>query len=290
MIVEIGNEEQKKIIQDELNIINTVALTMNIDKIINKIIVAEDFDETVREIGKNPNYNAYHGHTAIAKRVSTEEGSVIVLDSFLYTSASDIYIRLQTAFHELWHVFSDINKKDAPDDFSIVEKWLYRDMGIMADEYSANRFSYELLENILCEGKISLMYDNHICDGFKGHLETITNKSIFLQIQNRINSFRYHGSIKRYIVDIKDQYDMVSKSLAYYVSIYDHYFKEDSEKGMSLNSKEEYVSVAKYLRCKYENKDFDYSDSIEIMKKYIKLFGIESRPEIKADYIRICDI
>lgn len=74
--IEIGSDDQKKLIADELESLKIMTGYLDPSPPITHLIVPNDFDEKVNKIQGTGNYHSKRGgHLAVAKNIDTESGS-----------------------------------------------------------------------------------------------------------------------------------------------------------------------------------------------------------------------
>lgn len=111
IVIEVGTEEQKKIIADELEVIQIYVETSPDPINVCGIWVPKDFDGKVNELQGTSNYVSDRGQLAVAKTITTSEGIHLVFSGVLFTELYDTHTRMSTYFHELIHA---INKNRFP--------------------------------------------------------------------------------------------------------------------------------------------------------------------------------
>jgi len=88
--IEVGTEEQKKDIENELSLIPHIFKEMNIECPIYRIIVPVNFDKTVNIVSGTTSYSSgREEQMAIAKVINDNEGVTIVFSKILYTLGYD---------------------------------------------------------------------------------------------------------------------------------------------------------------------------------------------------------
>src|SRR5947207_2838236 len=103
IIVEIGTDEQKKLITTELEAVTT-AVKNYPDLRLYKIIIPSDFDATVNKLQDTTNFSSLRGHLTIGKNIKYKDGTAIVFSPFIYTDAHDSNSRCFLYMHEIMHV------------------------------------------------------------------------------------------------------------------------------------------------------------------------------------------
>ena len=145
--IEVGTEEQKRIISEELSFIPELCLQLEDPPEITGIWVPRDFDTTVNSLQGTTHYVSLREHHAIAKNVIQPHGTALVFSPLLFTEAYDNHIRMQIYLHEFWHTINKNRFPDIPQN-SLADHEYKQNLYILFDEYSANRKSFELTEKI----------------------------------------------------------------------------------------------------------------------------------------------
>ena len=74
IIVEIGTNQQKELICQELETVRTMIETLSLpSQQISKLIVPANFDETVNSLQGSNNYRSERGNLAVAKNVGSTD-------------------------------------------------------------------------------------------------------------------------------------------------------------------------------------------------------------------------
>jgi hypothetical protein len=90
IIVEIGTDEQKQLIENELSIFKQISAISDPPTTITKVIVAKDFDETVNKLQNSDRYQSTRrNHVALAKNVITQDGLCLVFSPAIFTEEQD---------------------------------------------------------------------------------------------------------------------------------------------------------------------------------------------------------
>jgi len=106
IVVEVGTEQLRELIHEEILIIKSMFNALTPPPAITKVVVAANFDETVNSLKNTNDYKSERGNLAIAKNVPQENGVALVFSPLLYTDEFDNQKRFQIYTHEIFHVIS----------------------------------------------------------------------------------------------------------------------------------------------------------------------------------------
>lgn len=295
IIVEIGTSEQQLLIKQE---IENFIVTCDIGNDLQKIIVPNNFDETINKIKGTTNYSSIRSHIAMAKILDTTEGTVLVFSPYLYFSSEyDTQVRLLTYMHELTHA---INKQRIlnPIITSQAKKLYFDNLYILYDEYDAIRQQYKLSELIIekiFSGEKSPLYLDHIKNCNESFLKGIKDHSKYYDLlQKEIFSFRSHRDINIFINTTKEYFDTVSKDIIYFYAYVDHFnfYERYRNELMSCSFiNKSTLALIDLFRNLYNKKTPDLLDGIALIQNYMMLFGIQFVDTQTNDiYCKVLDI
>lgn len=268
--IQVGNDEQKAQIEDEIFEIFSNALIKQSS--VYKIIVPIDFDKTIQEIAiidyqsRREDLNI----EAMAKVINKSEGAYVILSSKLFSAAFNNLTRAIFFLHEIIHINNeriDRNSINISDNLIDVTNWLY-------DEYLANYISWKTIFNAFTDkiDSIEKMYQVFI-DGF---LEDVSNYNKMFSIINEIKKMILEKSI-----DFDSGFSKI-KSL-----IYDNLLKTvyitalENSKGITLDTvfeKHKLNSIIKIIVNEFSCRVDDYPKWINdpsLLIDIYKMFGIE---------------
>ena len=285
IIIEIGTEEQKKKIRKELLEIERILNIKKFDNLIKKIIIAKNFDKTIRNISKDKEYKSFRKEMdqyAMAKLVWENGSAVLVFQNLIFTENFDTQVRYVLYFHEVYHAINYylMPKKNYVD---LRIKELIQLMNILFDEYSANRHALAIAGKAF-ESKTDRF--TKFIDGSRHFANAFMNENLFYKkIQKTIIKFKCHLiPISVLIRTISPLIRSASLDLIYFMSYYDNFdylakYFNRLKKSRFYNMKTE--KLLQYFREKYKKNDLDLEDGIEIMEDYVLNFGIrfEDRSE-----------
>lgn len=290
IIVEIGTEEQKRIIEKELSVVNIISSHLEEPPLISQIIVPENFDDKVNEIQGSNHYRSLRGHLAIAKNVNTNDGVDLILSKCLYTDDHDNITRLQILIHEYIHA---INKGRFPSiETDSHSKSLYlKNLYSLFDEYDANRKSFKIVEEIF--PNVSHRYKLNNGRHLKSFIKSLLDAEKANKIHLEINTFRYHADVDLFLQNIDPIFDELSKSIIYSFSYIDSHnnlkkIEPILAKSHFINSKTE--KLISFFRQKYDNSDPDLFDGIELIEGFMENFGMKFEDTHQGLYSHVLDI
>jgi hypothetical protein len=150
-IIEIGDENQKQLIEQELKYVEAITETCSPDLNLRQLIVASNFEAKINAMEGVETYKAERGINpgdvlVAAKIVKVDDGFAIILSPHLFTDMHDIQTRCFVVLHELSHIVNRLLFPPIPNDSMISYQYLYHLYG-MYDEYTSDRFAYNLVED-----------------------------------------------------------------------------------------------------------------------------------------------
>ena len=298
IIVEIGTDEQKSLINHEFELITPIIKSYEELKNLDNIIIAQDFDKTVNELTSQTDYNSIReevNHVAYAKVIRNNDNKTnIVFSKLLYTDNKDQIIRFYLIIHELFHIITYdkyqkvIHKNDKLNN-------LLNFLNIIYDEYYVNRTALSFTNDIITECKIeSNLFNNFVHSIPNGHFNNICSKSTHDKIL-KLNKDVICKNITLEIL-LKSLYPIIeglSKDLVYLYSYIDSFqgiiqYSYDFNKIFFINNNS--ISLIDLFREKYEINDFNMIPSIEIANNYFSNFGIkfeDTNAGLYIHYLRI---
>ena len=289
--IEVGTEEQKELIRQELLFIAELCETIENPPKITGIWVPSDFDNTVNILQGTTDYVSERGHLAVAKNVIQEQGTALVFSPLLFTDSHDNQTRLQIYLHEFWHTLNKQIFPEIPKD-SLAKYEYFQTIYILYDEYSANRKSFELTEKGFPNA--SDRYKRLTRNSVTGFLRDIIKAEKHYQyILKEIFKFRLHANVSLFLKNTRDIFDLIAKSLVYFYSYVHHYQKHERLIKFLNGSKfvdENAFSLVDFLKTKYEEGDTDLVDGLIYLKNFMKKFGIEFEDKPEGLYCHVIDI
>jgi hypothetical protein len=298
IIVEIGTDEQKKIIENELFILIAISEILDPPAPIKSIIVANDFDRTVNDLQQTQNYCSSRGeHLAVAKNVYTKDGIHLVFSAFLFTNEQDNITRFNIYLHEFLHAYNSLRFPSLITESKTEYQYL-TNLYILYDEYDVDRKSLQIVDRFLEFNKIkNTKYDQlhrlstrkHI----KGFIKIINNEKYYNNICFQISSFRFHRNVIKFLDAINPLFDEISKSIIHTYSYIDFFPKLYRifpliNKSKFVNDKT--ITLTEYFRKKFDDNEPDLLDGIELIKRFMENFGMRFEDTKNGLYCHVLDI
>ncbi|MBL8090557.1 MAG: hypothetical protein KF758_02020 [Anaerolineales bacterium] len=296
IIIEVGTDEQKHLIKQELQYAFEILPKDFIQSIqLEKIIVPIDFQFEINKLENTKTYKSLRGLGAniinvLGRIVEVENGYVIVLSPSLYTETQDSQTRLLTVFHELHHL---VNKKSFPKiiNTSFVSGMYLENMYRLYDEYSSDYFAFRMLDTYF-PSKTEL-WEKQISSNMNGLLELITDKSYYEHIKQEIESFRIHANVDLFLNRIKKHIDEMGITLAHTFSLAHFYpdkiSRENLLKSNFVNGKT--FAIMEFFREKQSQNETDLKDGLHLIIAFFENFGVRFE-DIDNDnyYCKVLDI
>lgn len=293
IIVEIGTEEQKVLIVNELSILENAikGLTTPLKTPVYKLVVPEEFDSTVNQIEGRADYTSQREHFTLAKNAIDKDGISLIFSKLLYTDDHDFQTRFQTYAHELFHVVNRENYAKCSVD-SVTTKQHHWNLQSLFDEYHVNRKSFELCDTLL-PAKTE-RFNNHITTTAEGFAKIVSNPKHHSDLKQAITTFRSNRDIDVYLDKSCSIFRSVSMAISYTYAYLDHFdslmdIKAMLETSKFINSKT--AKLIDYFRLKYSDGDFDLSGGYKLMEDFMDNFGIHvvDKPEGRQ-YCYVVDV
>lgn len=302
IIVEIGTEDQKALINSELKFfLNSFGEKINAEINCSYVYVPSDFDKKVNELKGTTTYQSSRGgHRAMAKILSDgEKNRCIVLSPYLYTDAFNMYIRLHIFSHEMFHLLNKNLFKIPEFDGTARIRYISHLMTLY-DEYSANRFSHMLVNGVLRlieDLNAKDFMSKYFYEMYRGHLEPLQDSSRYYDVFFReINKFRIHGNIARFLIAISDLFDQANKDVIYLFAYVDEFdsIREEVKNIKSLHfvneDTHELIQTFQKWYLKEEPFNFESEASLDKIKAFISNFGMFFEDTENGEYCHVLDI
>lgn len=293
IIVEIGTEEQKKLIRKELlSAIKIISRYFGSSPPITQIIVPEDFERKVNDILGKEHYKSQRGgHLVIAKNVPTEDGIILLFSKELYTESNDNQTRLKTYLHEFIHAFNNLRFPKISR-YPIAANIYFENIYTFFDEYDANRKSFKITEKIYPQ--LSHCYKSNNALNLKKFIKIICDDSLHLKkLRKEIVKFRSHNNVDLFLEHTMDLVDEVSKSIIYVYSYLDHNYKLKKSKASLENSyfiNDKTIALIDFFRFKYEKEDNNLFDGRKRIEGFMTNFGFRFEDTPKGCNFHTLDI
>jgi hypothetical protein len=302
IIIEIGTEVEKGLIHSELNyFLNLLGEKIITEINLTCICVPFNFDNKVNELQQTKSYQSSRGsHLALAKIIDAEDNNnYIILSPYLYTDIFNSHIRFHIISHEIYHLINR-TRFEIPEYDGTARIRYIATMMTLYDEYSANRFSHKLINAMLDaekDPKITEFISNYFYAMYKGHLEPLQDSSKYYDVFIReINAFRLHGDIMRFLKNVSDLFDEVSKNIIYLFSYADEfnfiYDEFKNIKSVNFLNENTYQLMQTYQEWYPKKKSFDsdIETSIDKIKAFVCNFGMLFEDTENGEYCHVLDI
>ena len=292
ILVEIGNDEQQKIIANELKLIEKLLDLFKPPLNIKKVIIPCDFNKTVNQIQNISSFNSDRGQEQIvcAKTIELENSCILVFSPIFHTKEWDIQKRMSLYLHELIHA---VNHRRIPKPITKSPSYnrLFVNLYILYDEYYANRKSFKITDSIYSNK--SKIFDDFLKKSFKSFLQSLINNKYYEKIQSEINLFRIHGNIDLYLKEVPDIFDAAAKAIVYTYSFIDHFDFAKSQE--NLINKSNFINkktkcLIDFYRLKYSKDDFDLISGVDLMEDFLTNFGMKFEDRKDGEYCYVLDI
>lgn len=292
--MEIGSEEQKKLIEYEFKFIELVAQQLDPPLIITKVIVASDFDRAVNAIEGNNNFKSSrgtesHGISTSAKICKDGDGYTIVVSPIFYIDPFDNIIRFFVFNHELVHI---INRRDFPPlpDDSYVRNLYAANIYALYDEYYADRLAFDITDNVYPEK--SQQWTDWVKSEIEGFIELVNDLSYYDTFREEIKSFRSHADVDLFLRNIRPSYDVVSTVLSHLFAEYHRYpeFVSSADLLKSPFVNEKTFALADYFKKKFEESSIELLDGLDIVREFMTNFGVKFEHRDYGSYCYVLDI
>ena len=290
IIIEIGTKEQKKLIREELFIIEQLLDQIDLDLNITKLIIPSNFESKINQLLGITSYKAIRrSQAAYARTLFLRDGISLVFSPFLYTIEFDYHIRLSFYLHEFFHAF---NKVRFPQLLALqkAEDIYLTIIYALFDEYYALRKSFETLATL---NELSFIFKRCNYVYFKRHIDLIISREYFYELQYEIRKFRCHGNVDYFLNKTKILTDEISKALINIFSYLDSCRKLKRIEpflSRSVFVNDATLNLIDYFREKYKNCEIDLTDGIPLIEMFICNFGIKFEDIPEGIYCNVLDI
>lgn len=297
VVIEIGTEEQKELIEKELRIVEIVADELFSYGDFNGVIITDRFDAVVNDLQGTTGYTGFRKQVAIAKAVSGDKGNYIVVSPIPFSESFDSQCRMLLYLHELFHLIQNYQFPQLLVRGNSYEVY-FNNLYILFSEYEAHRTSLSVMQSLFEKegifGSRSKQYRRHIARTFQLHFNSLVKcKENLCCLKETTDVFRIDGNFPEWFAKTSDIFDEMSKDLIYAVS-----FADSSEKLQKALPLVEQTWIYKngggdlidYFRKKYENYSLDLLDGIKIMHQYMRKFGYFLKDTTDGIYCRVVDI
>lgn len=200
IIIEIGNEDQKKLVCAEIKcfiiIVEEYFIKTNLScGWFEKAIIPLNFEQKVRELTDDENYKAFRGRVLVcAKSLLDREDKILLINPELFSTFSDTQVRYHMYLHETNHYISKQKKSDYSN-LSTSNKYYMENIALLYEEYCSERFAFSI-NDILADGlykersQIFLDFHRNI---MQRHYEIVCDiRETLLGVERAINDFKAH--------------------------------------------------------------------------------------------------
>ena len=293
IIIQIGTDEQKEGIRQELEVIEKVTQEIGLLDDFRQIIVASDFESTVNALEGIDTYRATRGIdqgvNAIARVTKMPDGYAIVLSPLIYTKAHDSQTRFFVFFHELSHLINKKRFSSIPEDNRANSAYLHS-LYFLFDEYDSDRFAISLCEQSFKEK--SEFWEAFITSEILGFRDFIKDRRYYDSLLAEINSFRDHASVDVFLKNTQPYWDPMAIHLAHFFAFVHEYpdraLVSDVLDSPFVNAKT--LALMHYFEIKENNHIADLSDGIEVITDFMTNFGMRFEPQGEGLYYHVLDI
>lgn len=291
LIVEIGTDKQKSLIERELHLIQTVADTFDPPLNIVQAIVPADFDQKVNQLTNTENYKSLRVNAVtVAKILEIDGGTAIILSPIIYTIDWDTQMRAFIYLHEILHV---ANKRQIirPEIQSSSSSFYFENIYRIFDEYAADRKALELIDDKFPEKSVKMRC--HIDSNVSLFIQMINNPRYYEQIKKEIAHFRVHADVMTLLNNIRDSCSELSVSIAHlysYIDSYTDYQGKIAELNNPRLINSETNALIDFFRLQYTEKQPDLHSGLNLVKEYIANFGLRFEDTTQGLYCRVTDI
>jgi hypothetical protein len=277
IVVEVGTDEQKEAIKEELLMVFEWIGEEFLKFIeLSQIIIPADFDATVNRLQGTNWYTSDRIQRCVGKVIELDVGNVIIMSHITYSEFFDLGKRCKFLFHEICHL---ANRKNftIPEYTHTAKSRHLNTIGIMYDEYTANRFSFKISEKLT---GIASNITEEVEKEYQGHMSSIQDdEQYYLPLKITYQQWYEDGDTHRMLSQAYQFIDAAIKDVTYCYSMADSFdsIKEDFDNRKSMFLNESTVELFKLLR-KWETSEeakIDFDDGIVAMESFMATsFGI----------------
>jgi len=291
IIIEIGTEQQKKLITQEIE--NFLVI---IDEFIgtwfDAVIIPSNFDQSIRKLTNDTEYTAVRREvTAQAKFIQSKYGNTLVINPIIFSNMYDTQVRYHLYLHETGHFIFSLNRTDVSE-LSLADKTYFEDISAFYDEFCAERFSWLVCENLF-KGK-SQHYLNFVTTSIQGHWEILTSTEEKLkQLKDNLFDFKFHRSGDRFLKEMRPLLEPIMLSFFYFLAIRTVIPKQAKKSIRDFPfpfNQPPSIEIAKLCLKTYPN-PLDYENALEKAKNFYYQFGFKLENHKSGFiFVRIIDI
>ena len=294
IIVEIGNDNEKLLIQQEIEFFVSIFEDFQPPLNIDKIIVPLDFADKVNELEDRTDYTGKHGASGsevgvAGKNILIGKNRIILLSPLLYTAMFDDMVRGFILIHEIVHVFNAQRFPKTPDSPFTLQNYL-GNLFYFYDEYFSDRLAYKFIERVFKEP--SELWNNFIQDSVENYLAISNDATYYDQISQAINSFRDHADVENFLKQIHASLSVTSIATVHAFARH-HHIQEEMKNFVIPLSKfvnQKTINLMDYFKRKYEERSTDLMDGLNFIAEYFTNYGIRFEDHPEGNYVRVLDI
>lgn len=292
--IEVGTDDQKLQIIKELDFLKLVTEQIEPLSQLLKVIVASNFSEKVNSMEKLNSYRANRGMGACAINVMARvtklnDGYAILLSPSLYSEDQDSQTRLFIIFHELHHLINKRNLNPIPENPNVKNNYLHT-LHFLYDEYTSDRFAYQIVDQLFPIK--SAIWGNLILVSKEGYIDSSTDNIYYDHLKKEISAFRIHANGDLFMERIRQYVDEMGIILVHAFSLF-HYCADEVFGNSLRNSKfvnDKTFALMNYLKCKYDKKDVNLIDGIDLIIGLMENFGFRFEQRDIGFYCHVLDI
>lgn len=293
IIIEIGDASTKAEIRRELEFFLEIAKSIEPPIKLNGVFVPLDYDTKVNQLQEQECFSSLRGNNdvkvqVLAKIVDRLEETYIVLSPQVYHQAFDSMNRCFFLTHEFAHLMNR-NRFPKLENESFAFNNYIPNLYYMYDEYYSDRFAYRITENIFSPTDSWIRFTKDI---YLHYFRIATSPNYYNFIQTQIESFRTHGNVEELWYSVQKSISVITSSTTHgYAYLHEYPQKcniDNLPKSSFVNEKTE--DLMNYLRTKYEDKEINLCDGLEVVENYFKNFGFIFEDRDRGGYIRVIDI
>jgi len=295
IIVEVGDEGVRHQIEEELQVILAIAEAMDLPATISRILVPLDFQAKVRELTGDKDYKFQRGLdgaqvTVAAKILEDQDGIVIVISPILYLQFYDTMIRAFVLTHEFTHIKNKSRFPQVPKGSFALENNLVN-LYYLFDEYSADRLAFLVTERLFTPPSEAWkqVHDNEVL----GYIDPVSHPKYYAQLKSEIAKFRIHADVSLHWKTVHETLSVVSISTVHGFASYHQHPDTYSDLVIPTTPfvNQRTLNLMEYFKSKFEKKETDLQDGIQVIDDYLTNFGIrfEDRPG-NLGWIEVLDI
>jgi acyl carrier protein len=294
IIIEIGTDEQKLLIEQELRTIELVANEIKPPVELKQIIVPSNFQAKINNLESIDTYKSTRGLgvtsiDVVGRIVKLKDGFGIVLAPSLYTEHHDSQTRLFITLHEFYHL---INKRDflpIPSDPYVTSLYSHN-LYCLYDEYSSDRFAFGMVDELF---PVKSDYWNaFLTTDVQGFIEIITDLGYYNHIRAEISAFRNHANVDLFFKNTQHHFDEMAITLTHTFSLAHHHPDKISHETLlkSIFVNDKTVALMDYFRTKTERRESNLDDGMKLIIAFMENFGVRFEQRDYGGYCHILDI